>query len=71
MRLRWIQSIERFDLDRSLISQSRLDLGHALCDLTNEKSEWEFPDKGLLVVMNSTKSDLSRVKTMGLLDTGV
>ena len=47
------------------------EIGHTLSNLTNEKSEWKFPDKGLLVVMNCTKSDLSRVKTMGLLDTGV
>ena len=47
------------------------EIGHTLYDLTNEKSEWEFPDKGLLEVMNCTKSNLSRAKTMGLLDTGV
>jgi hypothetical protein len=44
-----------------------------LCDLTNETSEGEFPDKELsrlLVATNFTKSDCSRVETMGLLDTG-
>ena len=50
---------------------NKKEIGHILCDLMNEKSEWEFPDTGLLVVMNCTKSDSSRVKTMGLLDTSV
>jgi hypothetical protein len=43
-----------------------------LCDLMNETSEGEFPDKELsrlLVATNFTKSDCSRVEAMGLLDT--